>query len=359
MSINVVCLCGKKLVAKDEQAGLRAKCPACGKTVQVPRPAAPPAAAPPPATQQPAVQPPAAQTPGVPPPLYEGQPLSHWFDSLQDIDPMQRRKATEVLTALGPEASADLPLLIERLAAEHVLARHWAIVCLAQLAAAARSALEPLLDRLTDPEPLIRQKAAWAAGAVLPEAQPFVAALLRDLNHKAPEVRAAAIERFRRDLKTAGVSRFRYWACSCGRVAVKGDLEERLRRMADAPDQVSWQGEIVCTKCRSRYALRDVYAGKFDVPEKYWSKLRAKYGDCLRVPDDFFGDARSAPPDSGYRILDDSQPGGSVEDEPSLTPFSAPLLKEAFDETSDNSYKIADEPPRVVEALQQNEKQKR
>lgn len=363
MSISVMCACGKKLVAKDEQAGLRAKCPACGKTLQVPGLVQPPATAAPPAVALPTAASSAA-LPAIPAAaaLYEGHPLSHWFDSLRTSDPFQRRKAAEILATVGPEAVAALPQMVEWLTADHVLVRHWAIVCLAQVGAAARPALEHLLDRLADQEPLIRQKAAWAVGVVWPEAQAFVPALLRDLEHAEAEVRAAAVERFRIDLKTAGISRFRYWACSCGRVSVKSDLEERLRRMADPPNQVAWQGEFVCSKCHSRYAVRDVYAGKFDVPEKYWPKLRAKYRDRLRVPDNFFGDEILAPPDTGYRILDDAQPLGAADDMPSLTPFAAPLLSEELDEAGNKIYKIADEPapPRGADLFQaKKERQKR
>lgn len=367
MSISVVCACGKKLVAKDEQAGLRAKCPACGKTLQVPGLAPPPPVAPPAFAQPAAALPAVASSAALPvipaaAPLYEGHSLSHWFELLRTNDPFQRRKAAEILATVGPEAMAELRQIIEWLIADHVLVRHWAIVCLAQVGAAARPALEQLLDRLADQEPLIRQKAAWAVGVVWPEAQAFVPALLHDLDHAEVEVRAAAVERFRLDLKTAGISRFRYWACSCGRVAVKSDLEERLRRMAEAPDKVSWHGEFVCSKCQSRYAVRDVYAGKFDVPEKYWAKLRAKYGDRLRVPDNFFGDEILAPPDTGYRILDDAQPIGAADDMPSLTPFAAPLLSEELDEAGNKIYKIADEPapPRGTDLFQaKRERQKR
>ena len=41
MAIKVTCSCGKKLRAKDEAAGKRAKCPACGKIVVVPASPAP------------------------------------------------------------------------------------------------------------------------------------------------------------------------------------------------------------------------------------------------------------------------------------------------------------------------------
>src|SRR5437588_3611300 len=37
MSIVVSCDCGKRLRARDEDAGKRAKCPGCGKTLVVPQ----------------------------------------------------------------------------------------------------------------------------------------------------------------------------------------------------------------------------------------------------------------------------------------------------------------------------------
>ena len=33
MSIEVACQCGKTFKARDEHAGLRAKCPSCGATI--------------------------------------------------------------------------------------------------------------------------------------------------------------------------------------------------------------------------------------------------------------------------------------------------------------------------------------
>jgi Domain of unknown function (DUF4177) len=38
MSIEVGCACGRSFKAKDEHAGLRAKCPSCGSVLDVPRP---------------------------------------------------------------------------------------------------------------------------------------------------------------------------------------------------------------------------------------------------------------------------------------------------------------------------------
>src|SRR5437879_3378427 len=37
MSIEVGCACGRSFRAKDEHAGLRAKCPACGSVLEIPR----------------------------------------------------------------------------------------------------------------------------------------------------------------------------------------------------------------------------------------------------------------------------------------------------------------------------------
>jgi len=41
MPIPVTCQCGKRFAAKDELAGRRLKCPACGEAISVPAPHAP------------------------------------------------------------------------------------------------------------------------------------------------------------------------------------------------------------------------------------------------------------------------------------------------------------------------------
>src|SRR5438034_10143985 len=43
MPISVTCTCGKRLKAKDEMAGKRARCPACGNSVLIPDPESEPA----------------------------------------------------------------------------------------------------------------------------------------------------------------------------------------------------------------------------------------------------------------------------------------------------------------------------
>jgi DNA-directed RNA polymerase subunit RPC12/RpoP len=37
MAIKVACACGKKLSVKDEHAGKRVKCPACGSVLVIPK----------------------------------------------------------------------------------------------------------------------------------------------------------------------------------------------------------------------------------------------------------------------------------------------------------------------------------
>ncbi len=58
MAINVTCRCGKKLAVRDELAGRKGKCPACGSVLEIP--ALPSAGSPPPA---PAAPPPARPAP--------------------------------------------------------------------------------------------------------------------------------------------------------------------------------------------------------------------------------------------------------------------------------------------------------
>ena len=47
MSISVICDCGKSFTAKDEYAGRRAKCPACGSSLEIPLAVEPPSYDPP------------------------------------------------------------------------------------------------------------------------------------------------------------------------------------------------------------------------------------------------------------------------------------------------------------------------
>jgi hypothetical protein len=353
MAITVTCHCGKKLVARDEHAGMRAKCPTCGSVLLVPKPAA---AKPAPAASDAAVAAPAgagarwasgeagrkaepaiksgatpaaAAPPAPPRPMYDGKPAADWLELLRSADSDERRKATEVLGKVGPEAKSEVPVFVARLVADHVLVRHWAITCLKQLGPAAADAVEPLFARLTDAEALLREKAARALASIVPGSDRFLPPLLKVLNDKKPETRQAAIACFRRDLRTAGISRRRFWMCSCGSVFEKDDLERQIRAAADSPSPPAWQGARKCKKCGKQYATADVYAGKYDVPEKYRAKLAARYGERIDLADDLLADAPTE--DLGYRVSTGPAIVDAVEVSATSTTFSIQLPDAADD----------------------------
>ena len=320
MSISVVCQCGKKFLAKDEHAGARTKCPVCKEPLTIPKPdQAKPVEAKPaqPALHHPSPNqsPPEAQAaaPSGPPkpsapavdshPSYEGKNVADWLDLLEVDDPAARRHAVEVLSSIGPEAGTELSVFIDRLSAEHVLIRHWAVTCLEKIGQPARPALDALLKALGDEEPLIREKAALAMERIEPACARFAARLRHGLRDKHAAARISAVVAFRRDMKTLGISRCRFWACACGSVYEKEDLDERLKLLADGTD-IKWEGTRGCKKCGKSYPLRDVYTGKHDVPQKFWPQLVKRFGNRVQVPDNFLTD-----PDGdshGYDISDGS-----------------------------------------------------
>jgi hypothetical protein len=305
MAITVTCHCGKKLQARDEHAGMRAKCPTCGAVLLVPRPKppSPPAASgvsfaagdtvvagsPTADTISRALSLPAA--PATPKRLlYEGKPVSDWLKLLSVGDAAARRQASEALAKVGPEAQSEIPLLIVALESEQVLERHWAIACLKQIGPLAAAAVEPLLARLADSQPLLREEAARALAVVVPGGDRFLPRVLKALNDKKAEAREGAVNCFRRDLRTAGISRRRFWMCSCGSVFEKDDLERQLMALGNDDSPVAFNGERKCKRCGKQYAVADVYAGKHDVPEKYRAKLAARYGERVDLPDDLLAD---------------------------------------------------------------------
>ena len=329
MAIQVLCACGKKLAARDELAGKRAKCPQCGKTLLIPAAAADETSV-------------AAAPAG--PPLYDGKPPAHWLNLLASADPTDRRKAADVLAGVGPEAAAELATFVSHSTSEHILVRHWATVCLGAIGPAAKEAVPVLLARLNDDQPLVREKAAHSIEQVLPDARPFVRHLLLSLNEKDDDRRAEAVELFRRNLQTAGISRFRFWACTCGRVYIKLDLDQRLRQMIDSPGSVNWDGTRACGQCGAQFDDREIYAGKYDVPEVHWPKLVSKFGKHLSVPLGFLSDAKE---DEGYRISDDSHGHDPLLGLTSLEPFSMAMAGPTSLE-SEQGYAIAESPPPPV-----------
>lgn len=330
MPFTVTCSCGKKLSAREEHIGKRAKCSQCGQTFLIARP---PPNKPPSPPPEPAIAAPTT-------PLYDGRRVEHWLDVLASSNAEERRKAADVLAGVGPEAVAELATFVGRCESENVLVRHWAVVCIGQIGPAGKDALPSLFDRLNDEQPLVREKAAKTIEQIVPDARPFVPHLLGGLHDKDAERRAAAIELFRRNLQTAGISRFRFWACTCGRVYIKLDLDQRLRNLVDAPDQVSWEGKRTCRQCGAEYEDREIYAGKYDVPEPHWPKLRSKFGKQLSVPDDLLADAQE---DAGYRISEHARSNDALPAISSLAPFSISLESPAALE-SEQGYALADVP---------------
>ena len=321
MSISVICQCGKKFQAKDEHAGLRAKCPVCGQPLTIPKPGETKTAAPTAPQAQPSAAAATRQAPNTvaaasSPPAYEGKRVGDWLDLLQVDDAASRKHAAEVLSTIGPEAGTELSVFIERLEAEHVLLRHWAVTCLERIGPAARGAVDALVKRLDDEEPLIREKSATALESIEPACAAFVARLRRGLTNKDASKRSSAVVTFRREMKTLGISRCRFWACGCGSVYEKDDLEERLKLLADGAD-VKWDGTRGCKKCGKSYALRDLYGGKHDVPQKFWPQLVKRFGNRVQVPDDLLADASEE--QTGYSLSDSQMfdalsvvmPGGS------------------------------------------------
>jgi hypothetical protein len=351
MAFTVTCPCGKKLAARPEHVGKRAKCPACGKMLLIASVGAPaPSTAPSLATALPGSSMPGADT--VMPSGnktvvnaphtdagFDGQTLEHWLDLLASSDPAERRKAADVLAAVGPEAAGELRLLVTRTRSPHVLVRHWATACIGQIGAVAKDALEPLLERLEDDQPLVREKAAKSLERVVPGSEAFVSRLLRELNDQDAAHRSAAIEVFRRDLKTVGVSRFRFWACACGRVYIKLDLQDRLRKLLNAPDELSWEGRRACGQCGASYEDRDIYAGRYDVAKPYWPKLWSRFGKQLSVPDDFFDESTQ---DAGYRISYSAM--GDLPGMASPGAFSLALDTVLSPDGDQEGYAIADAP---------------
>lgn len=70
------------------------------------------------------------------------------------------------------------------------------------------------------------------------------------------------------------VSRCRYWWCPrCKAVFAKEELQNRTKLFADQ-DESQILGTRTCAHCSSVYHLRDIYAGRHDVPRQFWSQLQ-------------------------------------------------------------------------------------
>lgn len=104
MPIAVACRCGKKLSVRDELAGRKGKCPACGTVLDIP--AAPKAAPSAPVPSVPAAAAPKAASPAAPPaakPKAKVQPTSRVFKPDADL---MREILTPAAPAPGKKAAA-------------------------------------------------------------------------------------------------------------------------------------------------------------------------------------------------------------------------------------------------------------
>lgn len=105
MPIPFSCPCGKKLLAKEEFAGRRMKCPACGTVLAIPNPAATETLAPPPPGAMPVVMLEDPALPVAPPP---SPPVAATLN--KETPPVfQMHPAERPATVPGPRAAAQAP----------------------------------------------------------------------------------------------------------------------------------------------------------------------------------------------------------------------------------------------------------
>jgi hypothetical protein len=84
------------------------------------------------------------------------------------------------------------------------------------------------------------------------------------------------------------VSRCRYWWCSkCQAVFEKEDLPNKIALYGGA-DEGTVPGTRTCGHCGATYQVKDVYAGRHDVPPQFWGQLQPPVelpgGDGERKP---------------------------------------------------------------------------
>jgi len=114
-------------------------------------------------------------------PLYNGVPLGSWVRTLETGSLPEKRRALQVVTALGPEAAPAAPALIRIVSNpfENALLRSGAALALGRLGAPGREAVPALIRYLLDGSPLAVEAATEALGHLgEPAAVPFLANVL-------------------------------------------------------------------------------------------------------------------------------------------------------------------------------------
>jgi len=127
-------------------------------------------------------------------PIYEGETLSYWIQTLKDGDKRARRRAAGVLADLAPEEAA-IPALAEAMKDEDKEVRTYAAFGLGAIGSP--PAVSALASALQDRAKLTRALAAFALGLVGPDAKPTIPALTQALKDKDEDVREAAAEALR------------------------------------------------------------------------------------------------------------------------------------------------------------------
>jgi hypothetical protein len=110
---------------------------------------------------------------------YQGKPAAHW---IQQLDPgrssSDRAGAIKALGAIGPEAKAAVPALIECMKDEEL--RPMAILALGSMGPEARAAIPELIAALKDRDDRVRSRAAAALSRIGPEAVPQLVAEVQE-----------------------------------------------------------------------------------------------------------------------------------------------------------------------------------
>src|SRR4051794_36454095 len=84
---------------------------------------------------------------------YKGKPTSFWIKKLQDKDAAARREAVQALEAIGPEAEAAVPALLQALQDEDTAVRVGTLKAFGQIGPGAKAAVPALLHALKDKDP--------------------------------------------------------------------------------------------------------------------------------------------------------------------------------------------------------------
>jgi HEAT repeat protein len=94
--------------------------------------------------------------------LSHGQPVSHWLQTLHDLDPKARKKAVVALGHVGTADAAAIPAVIEALKDPDATVRAEAVLALLNLGPEAKEAIPALTEAQTDKDVKVREYAGKA-----------------------------------------------------------------------------------------------------------------------------------------------------------------------------------------------------